>query len=156
MNSRNTRAFALGVLLSVCIIGIFYFSIDDKKAPEMNIDRAKTFLEEKGYVVLTKDNYDQMEETLSNQTSKGEKEQTPLPDPSKPEESTTAYQLEIVSGMVSRDIAEILAKEKIIDDANRFELYLEENGYSKKIQLGSFELTSKMSYKDMAKIITKS
>lgn len=154
MNRRNTRAFAFGVLLSVCIIGIFYFSIDDKKAPEMNIDRAKTILEEKGYVVLTKDNYNQMEKTLSNQTSKEKKEQTP--DPPKSKESVTAYQLEIVSGMVSRDIADILAKEKIIDDANRFELYLEENGYSKKIQLGSFELTSKMSYKDMAKIITKS
>lgn len=156
MNSRNTRAFAFGVLLSVCIIGIFYFTIDDKKAPEMNIDRAKTILEEKGYVVLTKDKYDQIEETLSNQTSKGEKEQTPLPDPPKSEELSTAYQLEIMSGMVSRDIAETLAKEKIIDDANRFELYLEENGYSKKIQLGLFELTSKMSYKDIAKIITKS
>ncbi|WP_419393685.1 hypothetical protein [Cytobacillus praedii] len=154
MNRRNTQAFAFGVLLSVCIIGIFYFSIDDKKAPEMNIDRAKTFIEEKGYVVLTKDNYKQMEKTLSNQTSKEKKEQTP--DPPKSKESVTAYQLEIVSGMVSRDIADILAKEKIIDDANRFELYLEENGYSKKIQLGSFELTSKMSYKDMAKIITKS
>lgn len=156
MNRRNTRAFAFGVLISVCIIGIFYFNIGDKKIPEMNIDHAKNFLEEKGYVVLSKDKYDQMEKTLSNQTNKAEKEQSPLPVPPKSKESTAAYQLEIVSGMVSRDIAEILAKEKVIDDANRFEVYLEENGYSKKIQLGSFNLTAKMSYKDIAKIITKS
>ncbi|WP_102274560.1 endolytic transglycosylase MltG [Cytobacillus massiliigabonensis] len=156
MNRRNTRAFALGVLFSVCIFGIFHFTIEDKKAPEMNIDRAKTFLEEKGYVILTKDKYKQMDETLSNQTSKREKEQTPLPDPSQSEKSITAYQLKIMRGMVSRDIANILAKEKVIDDASKFEFYLVENGYSKKIQLGSFKLTSQMSYKDIAKIITSS
>lgn len=156
MNRRSIRAFAIGILLSVCTIGIFYFSIDNEKVPEMNADSAKSFLENKGYVVLTKDTFDQMEKTLSSQTKQAEKQQDPLPDPPKTEESITAYKLDIVGGMVSHDIAVILAKEKIIDDANRFEIYLEENGYSKKIQLGSFELTAKMSYKDIAKIITKS
>lgn len=156
MNRRNTRAFAFGVLFSVCIIGIFYFGIDDTKVSKMNMDRVKTFLEDNGYVVLSKDKFTQMEKTISTQTNYVEKQQNPFPDPPKSEESVTGYQLEIVSGMVSRDIAEMLAKEKIIDEADRFEIYLEENGYSKKIQLGSFHLTAKMSYKEIAKIITKS
>ncbi|WP_313798272.1 hypothetical protein [Cytobacillus sp.] len=156
MNRRNTRAFAFGVLFSVCIIGIFYFRIAGTKVAEMNMDRAKNFLEDNGYVVLSKDKFAQIEKTLSTETNNVEKQQKPVTDPPKSEESVTAYQLEIVSGMVSRDIAEILAKEKIIDEADRFEIYLEENGYSKKIQLGSFHLTAKMSYKDIAKTITKS
>ena len=157
MNKRNTRAFAFGVLISVCTIGAFYFSMDREKSADLNIKNAQSLLEDNGYVVLAKDTYDQMNKTITNQTKQAEpKEQEKIPKPPETEEISLTYQLEIVSGMFSHDIAVVLAEKNIIDDANQFETYLEENGYSKRIQLGTFELNAKMSYKEIAKIITKS
>jgi cell division protein YceG involved in septum cleavage len=50
----------------------------------------------------------------------------------------------------------LLAKSSIVDSAEDFGTYLEEFGYSTNIQLGTFELKPEMSYKDIAKLITKS
>lgn len=165
MNKRNTRAFALGILFSVSMIGIIYFSVDDKKTVELNAENAKAMLESEGYIVLTKDKYNKMEKTITEATKQVKK--TKPPQEEKPEVSEekvdkvekvdkTTFKLEIITGTIPRDIALKLEKETIIDDANQFELYLEDNGLSKKIQLGTYELKAGMSYEEIAKIITKS
>lgn len=157
MNKRNTRAFALGILAAVCIIGIYYYLGTSKEKPaELNIDGAKALLADKGYIVLPKEKYQEMEKAIKEKKKETEApQQAPVPQP-KEEDIIHAYKLEIGAGMVSHDIASILEQNKIIDDANEFETYLEENGYSKRIQLGNFELTAGMTYKQIAKIITKS
>lgn len=157
MNKRNTRAFALGILVAVSIIGSFYFStIKKDAAQEFNIQDAKVLLGDNGYIVLTKDKYQEMEKLNKEKQMQTEAPQQSAPALPKTEESSYTYQLKIESGMVSHDIAAILEKEKIIDDADHFETYIVENGYSKRIQLGSFELNAGMSYKQIAKLITKS
>ncbi|MEH7346105.1 hypothetical protein V7122_19875 [Bacillus sp. JJ1532] len=156
MNKRNTRAFAFGILVAVCIIGSFYFSALKKEKPEeLTIENAKTLLADHGYIILTKDRFQAIENANKEEGKETESPKQPS-SPSESTESVTAYTLEIIGGMVSHDIAAMLEKEKIIDDAAQFETYLEENGYSKRIQLGSFEVKAGMSYKQIAKIITKS
>jgi len=58
------------------------------------------------------------------------------------------------TGIVSQEIADILYDNKIIDDRDKFANYLEDNGYSSKIQIGTFEVTSDMSHKELAEVIT--
>ncbi len=161
MNKRSIRSFALGILLSVSLIGIFYF-LEEKNPVQEPIreQEAKSFLEEQGFIILTKEQFNELESSVEE--AKETEKQFKTEQESKPEETDettindTTMKLEIISGMVSHDIASLLKKNKIIDDANQFETYLEENGYSKRIQLGVFELKTGMSYKEIAKIITKS
>lgn len=161
MNKKSTRAFAFGILISVCIIGVFYFS-EEKKVTEGSIideETAKSYLQNNDYVILTKDQYNQMNKSISEAQENTKKIETQLKDEQKTadkEKSSNRFNLEIISGMVSHDIAIKLEEKMIIDNADQFEVYLEENGYSKRIQLGSFELMEGMSYKEIAKIITKS
>ncbi|WNS74302.1 hypothetical protein RRV45_15435 [Bacillus sp. DTU_2020_1000418_1_SI_GHA_SEK_038] len=156
MNKRNTRAFAFGIIVSVCIIGSFYFSdMKEDNPEELIIENAKALLAEHGYVVLKKDQFHEKEKENIEEPKNTEPPKQPSSTP-KSAEAVTVYTLEIISGMVSHDIAVMLEKEEMIDDAVQFETYLEENGYSKRLQLGSFELKADMSYKQIAKIITKS
>ncbi|MBY0122384.1 hypothetical protein [Bacillus sp. S/N-304-OC-R1] len=157
MNKRNTRAFALGILVAVCIIGSYYYYVLDRATPdELNIVNAKDLLADQGYIILTKEKYQNMEEAIKEKNKEAKATQQDPATPQKEEDTIHAYKLEIAAGMVSHEIASLLEQKKIIDDANEFETYLEENGYSKRIQLGKFELTAGMSYKQIAKIITKS
>ncbi|MBT2687125.1 endolytic transglycosylase MltG [Bacillus sp. ISL-47] len=156
MNKRNTRAFAFGVLISVLIMGFAYFFNKDDLPENAKLDEsaAKAFLKREGYIVLTDEEHANLQKSLQDpkETTAHEADQTQK----EPSESPTAYQLEIASGMTPGEIAEQLEKENIVEDAAEFGDYLEEYGYSKKIQLGTFELTNQMSFKDIAKTITKS
>ncbi|PWW26579.1 YceG-like family protein [Cytobacillus oceanisediminis] len=157
MNKRNTRAFAFGILISVLIMGSAYF-LNPNDLPEnakLDESSAKEFLIREGYIILTEKEHASLKEPLhedSKETAARSEEQTEK----QHSESPKAYQLEIASGMTPGEIAEQLEKENIVDDAAEFGVYLEEYGFSKKIQLGTFELTNQMSYKDIAKTITKS
>src|SRR5699024_6820779 len=55
-------------------------------------------------------------------------------------------------GVVTEDIAEILYDKKVIDDKRKFEDYLEDNGHSAYIQIGKFEVTTDMSFKEIAEV----
>lgn len=57
-------------------------------------------------------------------------------------------------GVVTEDIAEILYDKKVIDDKRKFEDFLEDNGHSAYIQIGKFEVTTDMSFKEIAEVIT--
>ena len=161
MNKRSIRSFALGILLSVSLLGIFYFSEEKNPVQEpINEQIAKSYLEEKGFMILTEEQYNELESSIdeAKKTEKKlmEEQDSKQKDVEEVPNKDTTMKLEIISGMVSHDIAQVLEKNNIIDDADQFAIYLEENGYSKRIQLGVFELKTGMSYKEIAKIITKS
>lgn len=161
MNKRSVRSFALGILLSVSLLGTYYL-LDEKHASEetINVKEAKSFLEGQGFTILTKEQYAELESAIKEAKETDTKLQTEQVSQLEESEEATnndaSMKLEIISGMVSHDIAALLEKNKIIDDASQFAIYLEENGYSKRIQLGVFELKAGMSYKEIAKVITKS
>ncbi|QED48640.1 MltG/YceG/YrrL family protein [Cytobacillus dafuensis] len=158
MNKRSIRAFAFGILITVCILGSFYYFSEDGKKEQINIEKAEALLNESGFIVVEKQKYSEMENTITKLTKKEAEKPQKKEVVNKPKdmEPTTSFTIEIVSGMVSHDISSILEEKKLIDDADRFETYLEEYGYSKKIQLGTFEVKKGMSYKEIANIITKS
>ena len=57
--------------------------------------------------------------------------------------------------MTSSEIAAKLAQNKIVMDEEDFAEYLIKNDYQTDIQLGSYSLTNRMSYDQIAKMITK-
>lgn len=65
------------------------------------------------------------------------------------------YTLKIDSGMPSSDIGDMLAANDIIDDASKFNKYLEDKDYSLRVQLGEFKVKSDMSFYEIAEAITK-
>ena len=65
------------------------------------------------------------------------------------------YTLEIESGMASSSISSTLADNDIIDDAAEFNQYLQDQDYSLKVQIGSYDLSSDMSFYEIAEAITK-
>ena len=90
------------------------------------------------------------EPTEENTTTK--EEQTEEQTTNKKPEKT--YELTVTSKTNSWDVAKKLKNAGIIDDAEEFNDYLCDNGYASNIQNGKFTITSDMSYKEIAKIIT--
>lgn len=79
--------------------------------------------------------------------------------PTKPSSAVTETDnnvtIEIVKGMSSLDVAQLLKNNGIVEDAMAFNRYLESNGYDKKIQYGNISLSRGKSFEDIVKIICK-
>ncbi|KAF0818381.1 MULTISPECIES: endolytic transglycosylase MltG [unclassified Cytobacillus] len=159
MNKRNTRAFAFGILIAVAAFGTAYLLNKPEQSEDRKIDEnsARKFLEANGYTVLTNEEYALLQQTDAKDPNEKEvNEETSEENTEQAKEAQRVFQLTIESGMTPGEIALLLEKASVIDQAADFGNYLEEYGYSQKIQLGTFELNHNMSYKEIAKIITKS
>ena len=62
----------------------------------------------------------------------------------------------IQRGQSSYGVAKALAEAGLIEDASAFDQYLESNGYSKRINSGTYEIPADSTEEDIAKIITRS
>lgn len=71
------------------------------------------------------------------------------------ENQVIAFTLHIEEGMTSKDVATTLENEQIITDSEEFNMYLTDNHFSGKIQVGEYALDAEMSYEAIAKAITK-
>ncbi|WP_096270594.1 hypothetical protein [Paucisalibacillus globulus] len=98
----------------------------------------------------TETNEENTEEETNNQSDSTEET-----DNKKEEENTKNFTLVIESGMPSSSISNELEANGIIDDAAEFISYLEDEGYAVRIQLGEFQLSSDMSYFEIAEALTK-
>jgi len=65
------------------------------------------------------------------------------------------YTLEIKAGMGTSEVSKLLAKEKIIKDADAFESYIINEGKSSALQLGKSKLTDAMSEEEILNAIIK-
>jgi FtsZ-interacting cell division protein ZipA len=64
-------------------------------------------------------------------------------------------EITVTSGMGSEEIAKMVQDAGIIDDYRDFDNYLNNNGYSKRLSVNTFNLNSGMSYEEIAKELTK-
>lgn len=171
MHKRNIRSFSFGILFSVIIVAIYTFMFDEEsEAPAYTEDGAKTYLKEAGYTVMTDEEYNSqldaaLTEDKNQQNAPDSIEETENePDATEdgqdaqdaPEAPSVPFELEINNGMTPSQISSLLQQAGLIENADEFTQYVEENGYSTKIQLGTFEVTKGMSFEEIAKIITKS
>jgi hypothetical protein len=167
MNKRNLRSFAFGLFIAVTLIGSVYYFQNDSIQPTMKVDDATSFLAKKGYTVIKDSEYKDLKEKTSIQSKSTipENKDEPLQESTKEKvqinssadtpNSIINFQLEVESGMTSSEISTELAQNKIVDDEEDFANYLINKGYQTEIQLGSYSLTNRMSYDQIAKMITK-
>lgn len=81
-------------------------------------------------------------------------EEPTTPQPTTSNGNVEKCELTVTRTTSSNDVAYALANAGIIDDAEEFNDFLCNNGYDRKIQNGTYTITSDMSYEDIAKIIT--
>lgn len=164
MNSRGVRAFALGIFFTASVIGSYYFNINKVET----VPSAKKQLEDKGYIVLSPNEYKMLKNTGNQKNRQTASAQKIVPHkkapattsqssskPSAANKKVYTFQLEVKAGMNTEEIVHLLAVQKIIANEHEFGQFLIDHNYQSKLQLGTFELTSDMSYDQMAKIITK-
>ncbi|NLI68262.1 MAG: endolytic transglycosylase MltG [Bacilli bacterium] len=176
----TVRAFSLGLLTASVILFIMYFITDDSSqaVEELTVEQLAEALEEKGYRTITEDEYisfsvyqdekkiaEKESEKNNKQTDKtdtndkkvnedaGNKEEKEKEEENE-KEQPKEIKVKVESGFVSKDIAEILKDEGIIDETSKFVKYMEDNGYSPYIQIGTFTVHSEMSLKELAETFT--
>ncbi|WP_170158443.1 hypothetical protein [Aquisalibacillus elongatus] len=177
------QAFATGVLVSSLIILAVYMlsnpsqNVQDVAQEEetLIVEDAKKFLVDEGFSVIEDSEYDdlirekqQLEKEVSDfkeEQSKLKEELNEIEEESSSNEaeesesnnqpsSESEYLLSIESGMTSIDIAQNLETANIVDDADQFNNFLEDNGYSRLIQLGEYRISNDATYEEIAQIIT--
>ncbi|HWJ78740.1 MAG TPA: hypothetical protein VNR61_11760 [Niallia sp.] len=162
MKKQSIRSFALGMLLTVSILGVYYYYIQEETVTDdisMNIDNAKKLVKEEGYMILSESEYNdlrtkQKELVKESPPTDTSKKTESTEDVKELEEESYKYTLKITRGMSISSISKLLEKHKIIENREKFETFLTKNGYQTDIQVGSFKLNSDMSLKKIAKIIT--
>lgn len=179
------RGLGTGILFATIILFISYsYKMSDKqikeKALELGMvypDTEETSSSEASSDDLVADdttlNEQSTEEQTTNQVSSEEKsseenttkEETTQETTKKEEtteETTTknntpqkTYELTVTSRTTSIDVSNKLESAGIIDDADKFNDYLCDNGYSSRIQNGTFTVNSSMSYEELAEFIIR-
>jgi len=159
MNKYKIRSFAFGMFFSVSLVGVFYFLEDKDKNTDINpsLEEAKSIVMNKGYTIVSKTDYEQLQTKLAalekqNNALSNESED------SKTETEKTAplsYQLRIVKGMSTEEIAKKLTTHHMIKNEKKFAQFLIQKGYHKKVQIGKYTIKEDMTYKQIAELITK-
>lgn len=88
-------------------------------------------------------------------TSEGTTESTPAPEQSSSEESIGTVTITIQSGSGSRTVCNQLVEAGLIEDAGDFDQYLMDNGYSRRICVGTYEIEMGADWEKIAKIISR-
>ncbi|MEC1261180.1 endolytic transglycosylase MltG [Bacillus swezeyi] len=163
MTRQSVQAFAGGMILATAVLaGAFYLtdngkaeaSKDSQKISEADV---KTYLKANQQVSLKREEYQELlnyKETALKQDDAKQKEE----DKEKDKENTkkdSKYKLEIKSGMSTAEVADILAKEKVISSADDFKDYVKKTGNESKIRAGKYDLKRGDSLKNIVKTLSK-
>lgn len=127
---------------------------------EIETTTLETAAETKETAAETKENVTETKETVSEETAETVPETESEPVEESPEQSieeTTSPEtvtFQIHSGDSSVSVAKRLAEAGLVGDAKAFDQYLCQNGYDKKIRVGTYEIQNDSSNEEIAKIIT--
>lgn len=100
------------------------------------------------------ENEDEVEDGSKENNDNNEEDENNKDKEEKNKQKVVKYTLHVEPNMLAPTVSKLLMKNDIIDDEDAFTKYLEEEGYSKYIQLGKHNLTSDMSFYELAEEIT--
>lgn len=163
---QPVRAFSFGLFTAgVILLVIVLFFDKSQETPKLSQKEMIASLEENGMQVLTDEEYisfsvkedsgnkdEQKSETQEKEQPKESVDQENKDNQEKEEVKT--FTLNVEPGLASSSISDILEENGIIDSASKFNQYLEENDYSQYVQLGTFKVTSDMTFNQLAETIT--
>lgn len=169
---------------ALLLLGYNFFFQDTLTSAELSVEEMTDSLKEQGYRVITEEEFisytldndttdkksedkadekadEEAEKNTDKEDSKKEEEDEKKDKESeskedKEEDKVIKASFKTESGVVSEDIADSLVEKKIIkeNEHDKFVKYLEDNDYSKYIQLGTFEVSSDMDFKELAETVT--
>ncbi|MBP1971772.1 hypothetical protein J2Z83_003927 [Virgibacillus natechei] len=148
------RSFSIGLFTAgvIMLVGVYFFETPNDTEQLPVVDEMIPAVEEEGYRVLTESDYISLSVNEDNNEDDQEDTEETEEDESE-EENEHSYTLTIEPGMPSSDIGPLLVENQIVDDADDFNQYLDEEDYSLYIQLGEYDLSSDMSFYEIAEVI---
>ena len=146
MSRSSLRGFAVGLLTATILLGGLYYYLEDNEQ-KRTLETLKEESEQYGYVLM-KPEKEKVSE-LPAQTTSDRQETT-----QKIEETFISYTLTVTEGMNSEDIVALLLQNGILNNAKDFQIYLEDHQLTRSIQIGTYEITSNMTHKQIAQTIT--
>lgn len=151
MRINLLSSFAAGLLLATTVSGAVYLSEKSNapkvaatkttEAPKSSTKDPKQELESKGFVVLTKAEYD---ENMKNAEEAG-KQQAPAANP-ETAQSVTKMIINVSEGMNNIDVGKMLVQAGFVENAFNFSKDIEARGLQNKLRPGSYAVDSSMSY----------
>lgn len=151
-------SFSAGVLISTSIIGAVYFSGNNdtaqKSAASPSETEMKSELTEKGYIVLSQDEYNQFINADGTEETAEKGRQAEKTEESQPEEKVISVTINVTPGMTSYDVGKVLQENKLIQvDAFTFSKEIEKRKLDKGLQLGTYVVDSSMTYDEIISAI---
>ena len=142
------RGLGTGILFAAIILTISH-AIGDKKTSESETTTTNISQEK---------NQDTTEENTAETTTQEittTQESTTTQDISTAGINDEKVMVTVASGMSSEGVSSMLQEKGVISNSTEFDSYLKENGYSKIIAVGNYEIDSDLTFKEIAEIITK-
>lgn len=158
------KGFGIGILFATIVIGIsFYVSGKGKELSDKDIiSRAEVLgmvMEEETTTVKESEKIEETtiveETTVEEETTRTQETTTTQEATSQVEESTTlaTVLITIEKGYSSDRVAMILEQKGIVKDYKDFNQYMIDQGVSRRLQSGTYEMNTGMSYEDIINII---
>jgi len=173
---QSIRFFSIGLLTaSLLLLGFYYFLNDSVASSDIPVEDMIAEIESNGHRVITEKEFiaytinneaevdsdqeskkDDKKEKSSNKKKSNDKKDSSKDNKKKEDKEDEIIKAKFTTkdGVVTQEVADILVDEKIIDDRQKFVEYLDDNDYSPYLQVGTFEVTSDMSMKELAEVIT--
>lgn len=164
---QPVRSFSIGLFAAAIILLaiVLFFDEQGTKTNSQSQQEMIQSLKKDGLRVLSEEEYISL--SVQNEPENKEKDETEKntnkeqsgedkdKDKNKPDKEVKTYKLKIEPGLASSSsISSLLEENGIIDKASKFNKYLEKNDYSQYVQIGTFELTSDMTFNEVAETIT--
>jgi uncharacterized membrane protein len=168
MSNGFLRGLSFGIILSTLIIYLLSEnSIDDQIQADVRVldeQSISSALKENDQTAISIEEYNQLKqiqqeyENNLNSLNKEENEanvteQTETAN--EEQDKVILYTLEIKQGMTISEISNKLEDVKIISDSSDLEQFLKQKEWEASIQIGTFEITSKMTIEEIARKITR-
>lgn len=149
MNQSYIRGLATGLFLAASLIAIFTIGNPEKKEenqlkPQPTRTEAISILEKDGYRLFS-----------SSQWDAYVKEQEKRHTVERQSTENKMVKINVKQGTSSEQVIQDLQKKEIIKDSKDFREYLDKRELTKKIQTGTYVVSSEMDYSTLAAILTK-
>lgn len=157
MRINLLSSFAAGILIATIVCGAVYFTGHTKAASPKAVQKTavkvqpnekemKKALETSGYVVLSKAEY----ENVQNEATAETEQQAGS------EKTVTKVIISVSQGMTSIDVGRMLVSAGLAQDAYQFSNDIEQRGLQNKLRPGTYTVDSEMSYDQVIAAIYQS
>ncbi len=155
------RGMGFGILVTVVIFSVALVFYEPKNSSEAANDTAvseEINQEENTVEEKVEEKTEEKEEKNPEESENNSSEETAETEDTKTTETKTpskTVSFKVTAGESSYKVAENLYRAGLIDDPNKFNTYLEQNGYDNTIHVGSFNIPEGSTYEQIANTISK-